>query len=417
MNRLKLVQANVEARQKIREQMMELDEKVGPDRAYDDDEQRQMDEWRSSLDAIDKRVMQGIEQEIRNAEITDATAALLGHMQPDEVRGDADRLAEDFINNEEFRSWVHHGAHGRSGLFDQPINFRAITTTTTGATSGGAFGTPTRLSRTGADFLDRRTFLIDELPNIRVNSTSVEYVQDVSPLADLVSVPAEVEENTPKPQAGITTQVVNEPIALIAAWVNITRQAADDYPQVQDYIQNRLRYAVKRRADAQVIGGNGTSPNIRGLANRSSIVTHAPGAAEARYLSIRRAIRLGEDNEAVYEIIVLNPADAELFDLSNHASAGLHASPDERGGLATAGARTAWGLRQVRSTAVAAGTALLIDPTAVAILDRQQVSTYMTDSHASNFISNVLTLLMEARLGLALFEPKGVAKVTFNGTT
>jgi hypothetical protein len=41
----------------------------------------------------------------------------------------------------------------------------------------------------------------------------------------------------------------------------------------------------------------------------------------------------------------------------------------------------------------------------------------MTDSHASNFISNILTLLLELRVGLALFNPKGVLKATFNGTT
>lgn len=131
-------------------------------------------------------------------------------------------------------------------------------------------------------------------------------------------------------------------------------------------------------------------------------------------MSIRHGIKLGEDAEAVYEIIVMNPADAEIFDLTNYASAGLHANQSD--GLASAGARTAWGLTQVRSTAIAAGTALLIDPMAVSVLDRQSVTSYLTDSHASNFTSNILTLLLEARLGLALFDPAGVCKITFNGT-
>ncbi len=39
----------------------------------------------------------------------------------------------------------------------------------------------------------------------------------------------------------------------------------------------------------------------------------------------------------------------------------------------------------------------------------------MTDSHASNFTSNILTLLLELRAGLALFDSVGVAKITFNG--
>jgi hypothetical protein len=169
---------------------------------------------------------------------------------------------------------------------------------------------------------------------------------------------------------------------------------------------------VKRRADLQAIAGNGVAPNLLGLGGRSGIVTYAPVGAEARYLSIRHAVRLMEDAESVPEIIVLNPADAELFDISNSTTAGLHAVPNIAGPSAT----TAWGLTQVRSTAIAAGTALLIDPMSVAVLDRQQVSAYITDAHASNFTSNILTMLMEARLGLALFDPAGVAKVTFNGT-
>ena len=244
-----------------------------------------------------------------------------------------------------------------------------------------------------------------------MSTGAVEVVQDQSPLADLANKAVEVAEGSAKPQAGPTLAVITEPVQTIAAWANITRQAAADAPQVMGYLDGRLRYSVKRRADGQVINGNGTSPNISGLLDRSGINAYtAPSGSEATYRSIRKAITLMEQDEAVPEIVVLNPADAELFDLSNDTSAGLHAVPDLNG----RGTRTAWGLTQVRSTAVASGTAILIDPMAVAVLDRQQVTAYMTDSHASNFTSNILTLLLEARLGLAVFDPAGVCSVTFD---
>jgi HK97 family phage major capsid protein len=228
----------------------------------------------------------------------------------------------------------------------------------------------------------------------------------------------EVSEAGAKPQAGLTTAVVTEPIATIAAWANLTRQVAADVPQIQGYLDNRLRYSVKRRADAEVIAGDGSSPNIRGLTNRTGILTNAPGSTEARYITIRHSITLMEQSEAVPEIIVLNPADAELFDLTNSTSAGLHAVMDNdstgQGALANGPSRTAWGLRQVHSNAIASGTALVIDPMSLTVFDRQQPTAYLTDSHASNFTSNILTLLLEARLGLALFNPLGVLKVTFH---
>jgi hypothetical protein len=94
----------------------------------------------------------------------------------------------------------------------------------------------------------------------------------------------------------------------------------------------------------------------------------------------------------------------------------LRAITDAGGGLKQPPARSVWGLTPVHSTAIAAGTAMLVDPMSVAVFDRQQVSAYMTDSHASQFVSNVLTLLLEARIGLGLFDPSGVASITFNGT-
>jgi HK97 family phage major capsid protein len=319
------------------------------------------------------------------------------------------------FTTEDYDLWAKQ-ARGKF-VVDMPgVSFRnAVGDTTTSSGSGGTLTRPQRLDRMGHDFLDRKVYLLDLLPHIPVTQGAIEYVQDVTPLADMANKATEVAESGTKPQAGLTFALKSESAAVIAAWVNITRQAAADVPQIQAYLDSRLRYGIKRRADAQAINGTGIAPNLTGLLNRSGIITYAPGGAEARYKSIRHAIRLGEDSEAVYEIIVLNPADAEIFDLSNDTSAGLHAL-DADGGVANRGPRTAWGMTQVRSTAIASGTALLVDPMAVAVFDRQEISAYVTDSHASNFTSNILTLLLEARIGLGLFDPVGVAKVTFNGS-
>jgi HK97 family phage major capsid protein len=409
-----IVRANFARRSSIQSELREIDEAATSDqRDYSEAEAGRIAELRSELEAVDGRISANLAIEERSADLSRGVESLLGAvMRGDGEVADTRSLGEQFVGLDEFRAWADAGARGASPALTSNLDLRAVTDTTTGATSGGAWINNQRLGRVGNDALDRRVYLLDLLPSISVSTGAVEYVQDKSPLADLANKAAEVTEGSAKPQAGITTEVVTEATATIAAWANMTRQVVADAPQVQGYIDGRLRYALKRRTDGQVIAGNGTAPNLRGLANRSGIVTHAPASAEARYLSIRRAMRLMEDAEAVPEIVVLNPADAELFDVSNHAGNGLHAVPN----VAGASARTAWGMTQVRSTAIASGTALLIDPMALAVLDRQQVSAYLTDSHASNFTSNILTLLLEARVGLALFDPAGVAKVTFNGT-
>lgn len=413
---LKIIKANYEARATKLDELRKIDESA-EGRAYTEDEAAEIAEHRSALEAIDGRIQEQIKAEIRSTEITDAMGSLVGLMSRDSGEVvDTRSLGERFANADEVRNWIDGGARGTSpSVTMEGVELRAVTDTTTGATSGGAFINNTRLTRVGADFLDRKVFLADLLPVIPISTGSVEYVQDVSPLADLVNKPAEVTEGAAKPQAGITTAVITEAAATIAAWVNMTRQVAADSPQLQGYIEGRLRYALKRRVDQQLISGNGTPPNLRGLLNRTGINTYvAPATAENAAISIRKALTVMENVEAVPEIIVLNPADAENFDLTNSATAGIHATPDETGGFRQGPSRTAWGMTQVHSTAIASGTALLIDPMAVALFDRQQIATYMTDSHASLFISNVITLLMETRVGLGLFDPKGVLALTFD---
>lgn len=414
MSTIDIVRENFKARTEIQGELRQIDEAATADkRDYTDDERATIDEKRNALKAIDERISANLEQQVRSEEIQGGLDRFLGVMANRETGELEDtRSIGERLTSEEYRSWANAGARGNSPAVDVDMNFRAVTDVTTGATSGGALYQKDRLARIGNDFINRRTFLIDLLPSIQVSTGSVEVVQDQSPLADFADKAIEVAEGSAKPQAGPTLAVVTEPIQTIAAWVNITRQVAADAPQVRDYLDGKLRYSVKRRADGQVINGNGTSPNISGLLDRTGINAYvAPGAGtEVTAVSIRKAITMMEQDEAVPEIIVLNPADAELFDLTNYATDGLHAVPN----VAGEGARTAWGLTQVRSTAVASGTAVLIDPMAVAVLDRQQVTAYMTDSHASNFISNILTLLLEARLGLAVFEPAGICSVTFD---
>lgn len=415
---LDIVQANLSRRKDIQGELRQIDEAATTEtRSYNENETARIAELRGELEGIDNRITSNVEMEIRSQEIGNGIESMLGAML-DRDTGDVidTRSVGQRFATDEFRAWAEGGARGSYAVDMPGLELRAVTDTTLGATSGGALTRAERLTRVGQDFLDRRVYLTDVLPTINVTQGAIEYVQDTSPLADLANKAVEVTEGAAKPQAGMTLSVKTETAATIAAWANITRQTAQDVPQVQGYLDTRLRYSLKRRVDIQVVAGTGVAPNLLGLGARTGILTYAPGAAEARYRSIRHAITLGELSESVYEIIVLNPADAELFDLSNDTTAGLHAVMDDAGPLSNGGARTAWGLQQIRSNAVASGTALLIDPTAVALFDRLQPTAYMTDSHASNFTSNILTLLLECRVGLGLFNPAGVCKVTFNGT-
>lgn len=409
---LELVQANRARRQEIQNELRSIDEKATAEqRPHDENEAGRYAELRSEITAIDERITANLDAEIATRSVDDAIGSMLGTFldrDTGDVR-DVRDLSDRLTDSDAYRSFPESGSVGKLGVFNEPLDYRAVGTITTGSSSGGSWISNERLSRIGTDFLDRKTFLVDLLPHLQVSTSSVEIPWDGTPLADMVNKPTAVAEGTAKPQAGLTPELVTEPIRTIAVWWDLTRQLVADAPFIKSYMDQRGGYALKRTVDKNVVAGAGGA-GLLGLTGRETL-SHVAAGSEEKYVSIRKGLTEMEENESVGEIIVLNPADAEGFDLSNHADDGLHAVPN----VAGPGARTAWGLTQVRTNAIAPGFALIIDPMQVAVLDRQQVSAYATDSDGEKFRSNILTFLMECRVGLGLFSPAGVCKVVFDG--
>jgi HK97 family phage major capsid protein len=84
---------------------------------------------------------------------------------------------------------------------------------------------------------------------------------------------AEVAEGSTKPEAQISFADTTEPVQTIAVLLPITTRSLQNQPFLRAYINSRLRLFVQMREDAQLLNGNGTSPNLKGILNRSGINT------------------------------------------------------------------------------------------------------------------------------------------------
>jgi HK97 family phage major capsid protein len=321
-------------------------------------------------------------------------------------------VGEKFLRSEQFEDFARKGFRGQMDALElDGVSLRSLIDNVT-ATSGAAFTQPMLQSQVPLSVPDRALKLIDLLPHGTTGDNSVIYIQDTT-TSVAGDTAVETAEGGAKPETTETFTRVNDTVATIPTWMNITRQAAADHPQLVSYLQGRMMYRIRRRFDNQVINGDGTGANLLGLLNRSGIVTYAPGTAEARVFSVRKAVTLIEQYDLEPDTLVLNPSDLEKFDLLLASGSGEFLAERQT----YARLQTAWGLTPVTSNAIAAGTALVLDKTSAMIWDRQQPVMYLTDSHASNFTSNILTMLVELRAAISLFQPKGVAKITFNGTT
>jgi HK97 family phage major capsid protein len=244
-----------------------------------------------------------------------------------------------------------------------------------------------------ADLVDQQT----------ATSGSVEWVVETSTAPPA----AEVAEGLAKPEAAMTFTVASAALATIAVWIPLTRQSAEDDAQLTGYIQGRLSFAVEKRIDTQVLNGNGTAPNMRGILNTVGI--QEQDSDLGMLIAIRKAITKTQVSGYNPSGVVMHPVDWEGVELTQDSTTGTFLFTKDPSSLA---APRIWGLPVVPTVGIAAGTALVGAFKEGATLWRKPgVRILMSDSHVDNFIKNILILLAETRAQLAVYAPAAFVKV------
>jgi hypothetical protein len=319
------------------------------------------------------------------------------------------RLGEIVTRSSAFRDFQAGGGRGRA-VIDLPGETRALFATTNNVLQNPRYPGTQLLVDTPLTILD----LIDRQS---MGSNSIEWVQETAAPAAAV----EVTEGSAKPESSWTLALKTDTAATIAHWVNITRQALDDDAQMRGYIDGRLIYGLNKRLNGQILGGNGTAPNLRGILNQSGIGTYTAGTAgEAAIISIRKAKTVAQLSEFSPDAVVLNPVDWEAVELSQDTTNQFRVSPNVQQALTP----TLWGLNVIVTTNITGtafgttgGTFLVGGFREGATLwERTGAQIFITDSHASNFTSNILTLLAELRAALTVWRPAAFVKGTLGAS-
>lgn len=263
---------------------------------------------------------------------------------------------------------------------------RAPLLTTSG--TGQPWVTPTRIQIARPE---RQTPLLDLVQRIPVASNSVDWITypAAAPLAAIVA------EGTAKPEAAITATQVTVTLDTIAHWAQASRQLLEDSGAARALIEGELSRGVLDKIEAEI----------------AAAITAAtlPAVTDADLMAAIR-IAVGRVQSAGFQpnAVVLNPADYAALDIDVYVN--TLRGPSSNGSF--------WGLRPVAVGAQAAGTAVVGDFTAaVNYLERTDVSVYVTDSHASTFISNVFTFLAEARGKGVVTRAEALCEATGTATT
>ena len=254
----------------------------------------------------------------------------------------------------------------------------------TGALPGSAFMSPPQKLYAAAP-MDQRP-LTALVGKVQVSGNVVEWVTypAAAPLA------AVVPEGDPKPEATLAATVTPQTLDTIAHWVQASRQALEDSATLRSFIEGNLSRGVMDKIEANIAA--------------AMIAATLPTATGADLLGAIRA-GIGQVQSAGFtpNAIALNPSDYAALDIQ--VMGGTLNGPTMLGAY--------WGLPVVPVGALPAGTATVGNFTdGVTLLNRTGVSLYVSDSHGATFISNVFTLLAEARAKALVGQPSALCECT-----
>lgn len=221
-----------------------------------------------------------------------------------------------------------------------------------------------------------------------------------------------------KPQSSFQFVGEQAPVRTLAHWEAAHRNVLADEPQLRSIIDNELLYGLRLLEDTQILNGDGTGENLKGVLQTTGIQTYdwSSGAtapvADTKADAIRRAATLAF--LAYYEPsgIVMHPNDWEDIELTKDANGQYLVAVS----VAMGGEPRVWRMPVVETPAIAEGTALVgAFGTGAQLYDREDASIRISEQHADFFIRNAIVVLAEQRLALAVKRPEAFVKVTFDG--
>lgn len=225
---------------------------------------------------------------------------------------------------------------------------------------------------------------------------------------------APVAENpkNPKPESDIKFDLQSLSAKTIAHFVQASRQIMSDAPQLQSYIDGRLRYGLKYVEEEQLLLGDGTGNNLSGIMPVATSYALPKGVDPAQYNRID-TLRLAmlQATLAKYPVtgFVMNPVDWAMIEMTKDTQQRyIFANPTSIAGP------TLWGKPVVQSLSMPVGSFLTgAFKYAAQIFDRETTTVTISTEDRDNFVKNMMTILAEQRLALAIYRPQAFVKGEF----
>lgn len=257
------------------------------------------------------------------------------------------------------------------------------------------------------------------LPTGSVDSTSLKFPQERA--ASLTDATASKAENASLAESTMGFTMAEVTAHRIGAFIEVSRTALRNSSWLSNYINNRLMAMLIKNLNTQIIAATGSGTDVNGLYNNANAfdpatnftaVTQNPTNADV----IRAAI--AEMNSSYFinaNSAFLNPIDAAIAAISK-TTIGEYIDPKSFLSPNVLGYSSQWGLRNIESANITKDTFLIaaVQAAYMELLFNGPIEVIATDSHASQFIDDIVTIKIQVHAMLPIYNANALMKGTFS---
>ena len=260
-------------------------------------------------------------------------------------------------------------------------------------------------------FVRRRAFLRDIVRTSGVDGAYVEWMDQASADGAVTTVA----ENAAKPKIDFDLTPRTAKVEVIAGYVTTSKQSLADYKQMSALINDELRQNVELVLDANILTGNGTTPNLKGISSYATAYANTgfaalvDNASEADLWNIMAAQIAAANGMGTH--ILMHPTDVAKFRSLRKDTTGNYTFPWWlQDNLSYAG------MQIIENTGVTVNTCYVIDASVCRLAMREDFNVTI-GLDGNNFTKNQVTILGEMRAAHYVKENDKVKLIYCSGIT
>lgn len=305
-------------------------------------------------------------------------------------------LGQQFVDSKGFKDLAE--SPSQRGRADMQVK-ATITLATTDTL--GAAGDTVQVTRVPGLVAppERRMTVRDLITPGRMDGNALEYVKETG----FVNNAGMVAEAAAKPQSDLKFDLVSTTAKVIAHYVKASRQILSDSAMLASYIDGRLRYGLAFKEEQQLLNGDGTGQNLLGIIPQATAYAAPGGLTSAQAMDqMRLAMLQAELAEYPATGHVMNPIDWTRIELLKDTT-GRYIIGNPQGTTAP----SLWGLPVVATAAIDQDKFLTgAFKLGAQLFDRWLARVEVATENEDDFIKNLVTILAEERLALAVYRPE-----------